>query len=129
MHPERITIYQVAERAGVSISTVSNVLNKPHRVNAATRERVLAVADELGFVPSARAAVQARRGTGRIGVMAPFTSYNSYLRRLAGVLGAAAAAGTEVVLYDHESAPLASSAVLAGGEGIRVIERRKPKGD
>ena len=47
----RVTIYEVAERAGVSISTVSNVLNKPDRVSAATRQRVLAAVDGLGFVP------------------------------------------------------------------------------
>jgi DNA-binding LacI/PurR family transcriptional regulator len=110
---QRVTIYEVAERAGVSISTVSNALNKPDRVSGATREKVLAAADELGFVPSALAVGQARRGSGRIGVMAPFTSYGSYLRRLAGVLGAAAAADVDVVVFDHESAAQATSPVLA----------------
>ena len=86
MHADRITIYEVAERAGVSISTVSNAVNKPDRVSAETRRRVLAAADELGFVPKVAAADLARKGTGRIGVMAPFTSYASYLRRLSGVL-------------------------------------------
>jgi LacI family transcriptional regulator len=108
-----VTIYDVAERAGVSISTVSNALNKPERVSAATRARVLAAADELGFVPSVQAATLARQGTGRIGVMAPFTSYGSYLRRLAGVLGAASAGGIDVIVFDHESAALASAPMLA----------------
>lgn len=113
MPVKRVTIYEVAERAGVSISTVSNALNKPERVNAATRARVLAVADELGFVPSVQAAALARQGTGRIGVMAPFTSYGSYLRRLAGVLSAASTRGIDVVVFDHESAALASAPALA----------------
>jgi len=109
-----VTIYEVAERAKVSISTVSNVLNKPDRVKAETRERVLAVVDELGFVPKTQAVTLARQGTGRIGVMAPFTSYGSYLRRLAGVLRAASEfGGLEVVVFDHESAALASSPALA----------------
>ncbi len=108
-----VTIYEVAERARVSISTVSNVLNKPERVKAETRERVLAAADELGFVPKTQAVMLARQGTGRIGVMAPFTSYASYLRRLAGVLRAASEFGLEVVVFDHESAALASSPALA----------------
>jgi len=110
---ERVTIYEVAERAQVSISTVSNVLNKPDRVKDATRARVLAAVDELGFVPKVQAVNLARRGTGRIGVMAPFTSYASYLRRLAGVLGAATELDMDVVVFDHESAALASSPVLA----------------
>src|SRR3954471_15176055 len=109
----QVTIYEVAERAGVSISTVSNVLNKPDRVKAATRERVLAAVDELGFVPKVQAVHLARRGTGRIGVMAPFTSYASYLRRLAGVLRAATELDIDVVVFDHESAALAGSPVLA----------------
>jgi DNA-binding LacI/PurR family transcriptional regulator len=108
-----VTIYEVAERAMVSISTVSNALNKPERVSAATRQRVLAAADELGFVPKIQAVSLARRGTGRIGVMAPFTAYGSYLRRLAGVLSAATELGIDVLVFDHESAALAASPALA----------------
>jgi DNA-binding LacI/PurR family transcriptional regulator len=109
----RVTIYEVAERARVSISTVSNVLNKPDRVSTATRQRVLAAADELGFTPKVQAVSLARRGAGRIGVMAPFTSYGSYLRRLSGLLTAATELEIDVVVFDHESAALASSPVLA----------------
>jgi len=109
----RVTIYEVAERARVSISTVSNVLNKPDRVSPATRQRVLAAADELGFVPKLQAVSLARRGTGRVGVMAPFTSYGSYLRRLSGLLTAATELEIDVLVFDHESAALASSPVLA----------------
>ena len=108
-----VTIYEVAERAKVSISTVSNALNKPERVSAATRQRVLAVADELGFVPKVQAVSLARRSTGRVGVMAPFTAYGSYLRRLAGVLSAATELGIDVLVFDHESAALAASPALA----------------
>ncbi|GID32500.1 LacI family DNA-binding transcriptional regulator [Paractinoplanes brasiliensis] len=109
----RVTIYEVADRAQVSISTVSNVLNKPDRVSRATRERVLAAVDELGFVPKVQAVSLARQGTGRIGVMAPFTSYGSYLRRLSGLLTAATELEIDVLVFDHESAALASSPVLA----------------
>lgn len=109
----RVTIYDVADRAGVSISTVSNVLNKPDRVSPDTRSRVLAAADALGFVPKAHAATLARQGTGRIAVMAPFTAYGSYLRRLAGILAPAAHRDLDVVVLDHESAALASSPALA----------------
>jgi LacI family transcriptional regulator len=45
--------------------------------------------------------------------MAPFTSYASYLRRLAGVLSAATELEMDVVIFDHESAALATSPVLA----------------
>jgi len=107
------TIYDVAREAAVSISTVSNVLNRPGRVAADTRRRVLQVADELGYLPKATAAHLARKRVGRIGVIAPFTAYPSYLRRLSGLLRSTAGAPVEVSVFDHESAATASSPVLA----------------
>ncbi len=50
MQANRVGIKQVAERAGVSLGTVSNVLNRPDRVAAGTRARVLRVIAETGFV-------------------------------------------------------------------------------
>lgn len=98
----RTTIYDVARLAGVSIATVSHVVNRPERVGAKTREKVLAVIDELDFVPKEAAVSRARRGVGRIGVLAPFTSYPSYLERLAGILESRSGR-TEIVTFDHES--------------------------
>ncbi|UZN02732.1 LacI family DNA-binding transcriptional regulator [Cellulomonas sp. S1-8] len=51
----RPSITDVARRAGVSVGTVSNVLNRPDVVAAATRERVQSTIDELGFVRNASA--------------------------------------------------------------------------
>jgi LacI family transcriptional regulator len=79
------TIYDVAQRAGVSISTVSRVLNSPEQVTETTRTRVLAVIDLLGFVPKAEATARARKGTRRIGVLAPFLTYPSFVLSLRGV--------------------------------------------
>ncbi len=50
-----VSIKDVAARAGVSLGTVSNVLNRPAAVRAATRARVEAAIAELGFVPNASA--------------------------------------------------------------------------
>lgn len=46
----RLTMRDVADRAGVSLGTVSNVLNKPDLVASDTRERVMAAIQEIGFV-------------------------------------------------------------------------------
>jgi DNA-binding LacI/PurR family transcriptional regulator len=51
---EPVTIIDVASKAGVSISSVSAALNGQRGVSESTRERIRAVADELGFVPSLR---------------------------------------------------------------------------
>jgi len=59
-----ISVRDVAARAGVSVGTVSNVLNRPERVSADTVERVTRVIAELGFVRN-DAARQLRAGSSR----------------------------------------------------------------
>lgn len=119
------TIYDVAASAGVSISTVSLCLNNPSRVAVTTRDRILAAADALGYVPKAEAVSRARSRVGRIGVIAPFTSYASFGRRLNGILAELAASNLEVVVFDHESAvvsPLLSTLPLTGRvDGLIVM--------
>jgi LacI family transcriptional regulator len=58
-------IKDVAVRAGVSVGTVSNVLNRPHLVRAATRERVEAAMADLAFVRN-ESARQLRAGSSRM---------------------------------------------------------------
>ncbi|GLY65854.1 LacI family DNA-binding transcriptional regulator [Amycolatopsis taiwanensis] len=60
-----VGIKDVARRAGVSIGTVSNVVNRPHVVSPATRSRVLSVIEELGYVRD-ESARQLRAGRSRI---------------------------------------------------------------
>src|SRR5215467_12329468 len=96
------TIYDVATRAGVSISTVSLALNAPGRVRPATLARILSAADELGYTPKPEAVVRARRGVRRIGVVAPFTTYPSFARRLYGVMRTLRNRSVEIVVYDEE---------------------------
>jgi DNA-binding LacI/PurR family transcriptional regulator len=50
-----ITIADVAQQAGVSVSTVSRILNNKPDVSKRTREHVLAVIDQLGYAPHAQA--------------------------------------------------------------------------
>lgn len=60
--PVAMSMKEVAERAGVSIATVSNVINRPHLVAARTSTRVQSVIDATGFVPNGSAR-QLRAGT------------------------------------------------------------------
>ncbi|MEO3755322.1 LacI family DNA-binding transcriptional regulator [Streptomyces sp. B6B3] len=60
-----VGIKEVARQAGVSVGTVSNVINRPHMVAEETRQRVQAAIDELGYVRS-ESARQLRAGQSRI---------------------------------------------------------------
>lgn len=64
-------MYDVAERSGVSIATVSRVYRTPDSVRAQTRERVLEAARQLGYVPSGNARGLASRTTGVLGLCFP----------------------------------------------------------
>jgi DNA-binding LacI/PurR family transcriptional regulator len=67
--PGTVGIKQVARHAGVSPGTVSNVLNRPERVAAATRARVEASIRELGFVRNGSASTLRAGHSSTIGLM------------------------------------------------------------
>jgi DNA-binding LacI/PurR family transcriptional regulator len=70
MSSARPTLDTVAAEAGVSRMTVSNAYNRPDQLSAATRERVLAVAERLGYGgPDPTAASLRRQRTGTVGVV------------------------------------------------------------
>jgi DNA-binding LacI/PurR family transcriptional regulator len=64
-----MTIRDVAAHAGVSAATVSRVFTHPNTVTSATRQRVLAAADELHYTPNAVARSLARGTTGNLGII------------------------------------------------------------
>ena len=61
----RVTLAQVAERAGVSVMTASYTYNRPERVSDEARSRVLAAAAELGYAGPDPSARSLRRGSTR----------------------------------------------------------------
>lgn len=63
------TMADVAMRAGVSVSTVSHVVNETRRVNAETTERVNKVIQELGYVPNRVARSLVTSDTQLIGIV------------------------------------------------------------
>lgn len=97
------TIYDVAAVAGVSISTVSRVLNAPEKVNESTRNLVFAAINQLGFVPKADARARALKEHHRIGVLTPFFTAPSFVQRLRGIATALKGTSYEVVIYSVDS--------------------------
>ena len=121
-----ITAYDVAKKAKVSITTVSRVLNSSGKVSEATRKRVFSAIDALGFVPKAEAAARARKASGRIGVLAPFFTYPSFVERLQGVASSLADSPYELVVYNVDSSArrdiyLSSLAVTHRLDGLIVM--------
>ena len=95
----RATIRDVARVAGVSDGTVSNTLNRPHLVNAETRDRVRQAMQTVGYVPNA-AARALRVGRSRTIGLVVLDFGNPFFADVAtGVEQAAEQAGADVALF------------------------------
>ena len=70
---KRITIYHVAEKAGVSISTVSKALSNKNGISATTHQKVWDAAQSLDYVPSLAARSLTGGRTGIIGLLVPYS--------------------------------------------------------
>jgi LacI family transcriptional regulator len=81
-----VTIQDIADRAGVSVSTVSRVLNDTAPVARGKREAVLAAVDALGYRPNVVAQELARGHTRAIGVLPQGIANPFYSRILKGVV-------------------------------------------
>lgn len=99
----RPTISDVAREAGVSVPTVSKVVNGRYGVAAATSKRVLDVVEALGYETSLVASSLRRQRTNVIGILvAEFESFSVEL--LKGASSAAAKAGYELLAYSGRGA-------------------------
>lgn len=121
MGADRPTLDTVAQAAGVSRMTVSNAYNRPDQLSAATRERVLAVAAELGYAGPDPAGRSLRRGrAGAVGVVLTeslsyaFTDPGlvSFLRGVADGLTAAGQALLLVPTHDGARDDLVRDAIV-----------------
>lgn len=118
-----ITIEELSRRLDISVSTVSKALNNYRDVSAETRERVLKMADELGYQPSSAARSLRRGRTDKIGLLVnnPIPFVAEYVAEI--VSGAALTAeknGNNLVLY--------TTAVTEPGELKRICRAREVDG-
>jgi LacI family transcriptional regulator len=96
----KTTIYDVADRAGVAISTVSRVLNNSRDVSDATRETVLKAIRELKFRPNRTAKNLAQRSTPTIAVAVPTFTTPFHNELLKGVRSRLDEAEVDLLLCD-----------------------------
>jgi LacI family transcriptional regulator, galactose operon repressor len=108
-----ISIKDVARRAGVSVGTVSNVINRPHLVSTDIRARVTAAIDELGYVRS-ESARQLRAGQSRIVALLVLDMANPFFVDVArGAERVARAQGLGVMLCNSGQDPAEEAAYLS----------------
>ena len=96
---EKLTIRDIARLAGVSKSTVSRVLNAHSNVDAATRERILNVMQEHGFMPNAAATGLAKGHNPLIGLLVPALTWELVTDVLQGVAAVIEDTQYEIILY------------------------------
>ena len=96
---KRVTIYDVAKEAGVSLATVSRVINGSNVVKEPTKERVQAAIDKLGYKPNAIAQGLALQKTTVIGLVIPEASFTYTGQIINGLLDVAKIYNYTIMLH------------------------------
>ncbi|HBQ64011.1 MAG TPA: LacI family transcriptional regulator [Clostridiales bacterium] len=99
------TIQDVAEKAGVSVATVSRVLNGSSRVAEETRSRVQQVIDRLGYSPNLLGSQLRKMRTQTVLVVLPSISNPFYSRVVKGIGDVAKAHAYHMLLCNTDSSP------------------------
>ena len=100
-----VTIYDVARVAGVSVATVSHVLNGTRKVAPDTAARVRRAIEELGYQPNGIAQSLRKRVTYAIGVLVSDITNPFFAHLVRGVEDAAHAAGYSIIVCNSDEDP------------------------
>lgn len=95
----RVTIYEVAKHAGVSLATVSRVINNSASVSEETKTKVNEVINRLGYKPSVLAQGLATSKSALIGVVIPGANYVYISNLLNGIQQIAKANNFNILLF------------------------------
>ena len=136
------TIYDVARECGVAPSTVSRAFSHPGRVNAATTERICAVAERLGYRTNQLARALPTAKTALIALVVPDVTNPVYFPVIRGAQAAATRAGFTMLLADTQESgrtereaidralPIVEGVVLGGSRlpelAIRTLAQQVP---
>lgn len=99
IYKDRVTIYEVAKAAGVSLATVSRVINRRGNVTEETKNKVNEVIARLGYKPSGLAQALATNKTTHIGVIIPSANYVYISNLLYGLTEVAREKGFVISLF------------------------------
>ncbi len=96
---EKLTIMDIARLAGVSTATVSRVLNQKQDVDPKTRERILRIMEEQGFVPNIAASGLAGKRSRLLGALVPSLTWPLVPELMRGVGEVVGSTSYELILY------------------------------
>ena len=97
-----MTIKEIAKLAGVSISTVSKIVNKKdENINSETRNRVLKIVKEYNYTPYGTVKITSEAKTFTLGILLKFAS--NVPQFLNGVISLAQQNGYSILLYDSDN--------------------------
>jgi LacI family transcriptional regulator len=113
---------RIAGELGVSITTVSKVLNNRQDIGQATRARVLAKVAELGYQPNAVARSLTLRRTHTLGVVIPDLMHSFFVEIVAGLETVASARGYGLLLCSSSEDPTRERA------GLEMLRHRQVDG-
>lgn len=121
-----MSIHAVAKKAGVSVATISRVFNSPEKVSDATRERILRIAQELGYTANLSARTLRTNRSKALGVILPTLLNPVFAECLNGVALAAAHHGYSILPlttnYDvAQEAQAASHMVASNADGVILV--------
>ena len=127
--PQRVTILDVAERAGVPAATVSRTINVPEKVAPATRRRVEQAVRDLGFVPNRAARGLITGRTGNIAVIVPDITNPHFASLVRAVERSARQSDLQVLLVDTGEHPdeevRAARTMFRDVDGFVVVSPRR----
>lgn len=99
------TLREVATAAGVSVATASRAFNQPEKVEAATRERIVRVAEELAYRPNRAAQALSTGRNGALGLVVPDLNNPFFSGIVKGAQAGVRAAGTSLLIADTDEDP------------------------
>ncbi|MCB9846448.1 MAG: LacI family DNA-binding transcriptional regulator [Phycisphaeraceae bacterium] len=111
------SIQDVADRAEVSIATVSRALNKPHLVSPETALRISRAVTELGYRPNRLAQALMTRRSGVVGIALPDIHGEFYSDLMRGADAEAREQGCHLLVGSSHLAPLDGTDPATGGMG------------
>lgn len=117
-----VTIYDIAEKAGVSIATVSRVFNDSSSVSEKTQDKVMRIANDLGYHPQAHAQGLASKKTNMLMALVPVMSNYFFIEILSGIQDKLANLDFDLTIYN-----------VTTGNGIadqveKVLRKRSAEG-